>query len=192
MTTEELTVDKNCCPSLEPMADGLTDQELLAVASTLPLNPDDDDILLVLRTAIAADRARRHHQPVPPAAGELVAAVQAAYSAYGWVEKQQFVRLFNEVARLASVVEEGCDCSIEGPMNWKAEIELLRQRYPAPVPERERLPGPEDCNGRDPECVKRWLDCFDGGYDPSCCRFPKSCSCGPRALPLPAEGSIDG
>lgn len=33
---------------------------------------------------------------------------------------------------------------------------------------------------RDPECVKRWPDCVDGEYNPSCCRFPKSCSCGPR------------
>ena len=62
--------------------------------------------------------------------------------------------------------------------------DLLEQRHPAPVPVSERLPGAEDCDGRDPECVKQWPDCFDGGYDPSCCRFPKSCSCGPRALPL--------
>ena len=33
-------------------------------------------------------------------------------------------------------------------------------------------------DGRDPECVARWPECFDGGYDPRCCRFPKSCSCG--------------
>jgi hypothetical protein len=25
-------------------------------------------------------------------------------------------------------------------------------------------------------CVEAWPDCFTGGYDPSCCRFPKSCS----------------
>jgi hypothetical protein len=30
---------------------------------------------------------------------------------------------------------------------------------------------------RDPECVKQWPECFSGGYDPRCCRFPKSCSC---------------
>lgn len=47
------------------------------------------------------------------------------------------------------------------------------------------LPGVEGCDGRDPECVKQWPDCFDGGYDPRCCRFPKSCSCGPRHLPQP-------
>jgi len=27
------------------------------------------------------------------------------------------------------------------------------------------------------ECVDNWPGCYDGGYDPSCCRFPKSCSC---------------
>jgi hypothetical protein len=26
-------------------------------------------------------------------------------------------------------------------------------------------------------CVENWPDCWDGGYDPRCCRFPKSCSC---------------
>jgi hypothetical protein len=25
-------------------------------------------------------------------------------------------------------------------------------------------------------CVERWPDCSTGGYDPACCRFPKSCS----------------
>lgn len=27
------------------------------------------------------------------------------------------------------------------------------------------------------ECVERWPECHEGGYDPRCCRFPKSCSC---------------
>jgi hypothetical protein len=26
-------------------------------------------------------------------------------------------------------------------------------------------------------CVERWPDCEEGTYNPSCCRFPKSCSC---------------
>jgi hypothetical protein len=26
-------------------------------------------------------------------------------------------------------------------------------------------------------CVEAWPDCWTGGYDPRCCRFPKSCSC---------------
>jgi hypothetical protein len=43
-----------------------------------------------------------------------------------------------------------------------------------------------DFDGRDLECVKCWPDCYNGGYDPRCCRFPKSCSCGHLILPLPA------
>lgn len=27
------------------------------------------------------------------------------------------------------------------------------------------------------QCVKNWPECKDGDYNPSCCRFPKSCSC---------------
>lgn len=27
------------------------------------------------------------------------------------------------------------------------------------------------------ECVERWPDCEEGAFNPSCCRFPKSCSC---------------
>lgn len=26
-------------------------------------------------------------------------------------------------------------------------------------------------------CVEHWPDCWSDGYDPRCCRFPKSCSC---------------
>lgn len=26
-------------------------------------------------------------------------------------------------------------------------------------------------------CVEAWPECEDGAYHPSCCRFPKSCSC---------------
>lgn len=29
---------------------------------------------------------------------------------------------------------------------------------------------------READCVERWPECFSGGYDPRCCRFPKSCS----------------
>jgi hypothetical protein len=31
---------------------------------------------------------------------------------------------------------------------------------------------------RDPACVKNWPQCVNDGYNPACCRFPKSCSCG--------------
>jgi hypothetical protein len=26
-------------------------------------------------------------------------------------------------------------------------------------------------------CIEQWPYCSEGEYDPSCCRFPKSCSC---------------
>lgn len=31
---------------------------------------------------------------------------------------------------------------------------------------------------RHPECVKAWPECESFGYDPRCCRYPKSCSAG--------------
>lgn len=34
-----------------------------------------------------------------------------------------------------------------------------------------------------PACVKRWPDCAPSEYNPSCCRFPKSCS------PLDTDGA---
>ncbi|AEC53103.1 hypothetical protein SCRM01_157c [Synechococcus phage S-CRM01] len=39
-------------------------------------------------------------------------------------------------------------------------------------------PWEEHRDPRDPECIANWPDCTNGGYDPKCCRFPKSCSCG--------------
>ena len=40
--------------------------------------------------------------------------------------------------------------------------------------------GPPDPSARqrDPYCAKVWPECVSGTYDPRCCRFPKSCSCG--------------
>jgi hypothetical protein len=34
-----------------------------------------------------------------------------------------------------------------------------------------------EAESRDPGCIERWPECESGGYDPRCCRFPKSCSC---------------
>jgi hypothetical protein len=66
---------------------------------------------------------------------------------------------------------------------WWSAIEWAEQHWshptPQPIPVSERLPGAGDADGRDPECVQRWPECEDGAYDPRCCRFPKSCSCGP-------------
>jgi hypothetical protein len=44
----------------------------------------------------------------------------------------------------------------------------------------EPPPSSDGSDGRDPACVDTWPDCVDGAYDPRCCRYPKSCSCGPR------------
>jgi len=35
----------------------------------------------------------------------------------------------------------------------------------------------EPIERRHASCIEAWPDCWDGGYNPSCCRFPKSCSC---------------
>jgi len=36
-------------------------------------------------------------------------------------------------------------------------------------------------------CVERWPGCYTMGYDPRCCRFPKSCSCTVYTLGLNAK-----
>lgn len=35
---------------------------------------------------------------------------------------------------------------------------------------------------REPDCIENWPECSEGEYNPSCCRFPKSCSV--RDVPL--------
>lgn len=37
---------------------------------------------------------------------------------------------------------------------------------------------PARFDDRDPTCVSNWPECHTFGYDPRCCRFPKSCSAG--------------
>lgn len=46
---------------------------------------------------------------------------------------------------------------------------------------------------REPSCVEAWPECEDGGYNPSCCRFPKACSCARdrRGIYIPTlEGNL--
>lgn len=38
-------------------------------------------------------------------------------------------------------------------------------------------------------CVQLWPACVEGGYDPKCCRFPKSCSC--EAGPNTPEAELE-
>lgn len=65
---------------------------------------------------------------------------------------------------------------------WAAILRHIRSTPVAQsVPASERLP-----DNRDPECVANWPECWSGGYDPRCCRFPKSCSC-ERGPALPGE-----
>ena len=46
---------------------------------------------------------------------------------------------------------------------------------------------------RDPVCVEGWPECDDGAYDPRCCRFPKSCSCGSsRGVGIPLHNTQSG
>jgi hypothetical protein len=44
---------------------------------------------------------------------------------------------------------------------------------------------------RNPECVANWPGCYEGGYDPHCCRFPKSCSCEVRQEVRPASSLVE-
>jgi hypothetical protein len=45
---------------------------------------------------------------------------------------------------------------------------------PAPAQEAEPVAALPERRLRD--CVEQWPGCYTGGYDPRCCRFPKSCS----------------
>lgn len=51
-------VDKHGHLTPEPIEGELTDLELLTIARVLPVYPDGDDIISVLRAAISADRSR--------------------------------------------------------------------------------------------------------------------------------------
>ena len=56
---------------------------------------------------------------------------------------------------------------------WQDVITKLDTDWKAAERLHEAMP-----DTREPECVKRWPECESGGYDPRCCRWPKSCSCG--------------
>lgn len=82
---------------------------------------------------------------------DLLKAISAAYSAYGWIPDKDFVSLLDEVARLAGIIEEGCDASFN-PEDIKAKARAVLARYgnqpPQPIPLAERMPGPTDCDAR--------------------------------------------
>lgn len=143
----------------EPEGVGPSDEELWE----LYRGPGTFSPIEFARAAIAADRARWGHHPAPPAEGEvweLVAALEPEADAQDPATELQWAT--HDQLRPAADLLEQCQASS------------------VPV----GVSGQPD--GRDPECVKRWPDCFDGGYHPRCCRFPKSCSCGVRfTSPLP-------
>lgn len=78
---------------------------------------------------------------------------------------------------------EGMNCStVRGNDHRKrmlAEIAELGPRVPEAV-------STALVDERDPQCVKAWPGCHSFGFDPKCCRFPKSCSAGAVRL-APAE-----
>lgn len=41
------------------------------------------------------------------------------------------------------------------------------------------------------ECVELWPDCTPDGYDPRCCRFPKSCSCTAYDIATTPESELE-
>lgn len=63
--------------------------------------------------------------------------------------------------------------------------------------EGEKVESTRLIDNRDAECVEVWPGCHDFGYDPACCRFPKSCSAGgfervPDTTREFAPGECDG
>lgn len=53
------------------------------------------------------------------------------------------------------------------PAGWDVDLSKLKTA----------LDEVQNVDERDPVCVERWHDCCPGEYNPSCCRYPKSCSC---------------
>ena len=90
---------------------------------------------------------------------------------------------------ISDALSDFCD---EGPPDWwKSPVLSAAQ---AALDAALSPPAPGDSDNRDHECVQQWPECEDGAYDPRCCRFPKSCSCGPRitslAPPAPEPGEV--
>jgi hypothetical protein len=70
-------------------------------------------------------------QPSQQQIDDLLAAISAAYSAQGWVPDADFICLFEEVARLAGIVEEGWDASVS-PDDTKAKARAVLARRGPP------------------------------------------------------------
>lgn len=81
------------------------------------------------------------------------------------------------LARYTEIVASG-DCGF-WDVESESEVFVARAALAAAAPEQ-----PER---RLAACVEKWPECVDGGYDPRCCRFPKSCSC--QAVPEQEPGT---
>lgn len=91
----------------------------------------------------------------------LLKTVGDIYSRYGWIPEKDFICLLDEMARQASIIEEGCDCSLEPEvtqMKARAVLERWGNLKVEPVPVSEK---PWECPGW---CDKRgrcWAWSFD-------------------------------
>lgn len=84
------------------------------------------------------------------------------------------------LARLMCEKEDsGTYSEDEGTCSWHFELAdaVLDAGFRRPV-QGEPTDQIQLVDNRDPECVKAWPGCHTFGYDPACCRFPKSCSAG--------------
>lgn len=75
-------------------------------------------------------------------------------------------------------VAGGIGCWSFKPLDWAEDAThwLPAHAIPQPPQGGEVQPAATP-DTRSPECVAAWPDCYDGGFNPRCCRFPKSCSC---------------
>lgn len=115
--------------------------------------PDDANDLMV-RAWDSLDESKNPTDDVPKKKqiDDLLEAVSVAYSAYGWIPDNDFICLFDEVARLASIIEEGCDCSID-PETKKSKVRTVLSRMDtysdvAPISVRDRLPQVTDLDDK--------------------------------------------
>jgi hypothetical protein len=118
---------------------------------------------------------------------DLLAAISAAYSAQGWVPDADFICLFEEVARLAGIVEEGWDASVS-PDDTKAKARAVLSRCGTPAtPPSPEVAVPEPvawCLSDEFENAMKRGGSFNGWKDPGA--GANKCDMRLYAIPLPA------
>jgi hypothetical protein len=85
------------------------------------------------------------------------------HNPHTWVEPSDRIGLYISCAGHSGVIEENKQ-AFEREMY---DTSLTVTKLPEEVGRRRRLRS----------CVEEWPECYEGGYNPKCCRFPKSCSC---------------